>query len=413
MSTTVVTSDPDTDEVTAGGLRRLLWGRGVSALGDGMWFTIWALYLTRIVGIPAGTVGVGMAVAAAFGLAAAVPLGALADRHDPRRVLVAIAAVRTVGMAGYLLVDGVWSFLVVTVAFVALANGGSAVRTALVAALVRDNGARVRELARQRVAQHVGYAAGAGLGAAVLAVDRPVGYMVAIAVNAVTFAVFGIVAATVPGRRTGGPARPVRANVRAALGDLPYVGVSVAVALFSLCWAMLSTGLPLWIAESTRLPLVLSGIVVVISSVGIAVGQVPATRLARTPASATRTAVCSGVALAASCLLLATTAGGAGPVAVTVVVVAALAHLAGELGYVASSWTLSLGLARERALGAYQGLAEAATATVQIFGPALFTLAVGTYGTVGWLFVAAIFLIAAALLPALVRRALRDRPVNP
>ncbi|MGX7673527.1 hypothetical protein [Plantactinospora sp. DSM 117369] len=73
----------------------------------------------------------------------------------------------------------------------------------------------------------------------------------------------------------------------------------------------------------------------------------------------------------------------------------------------------SLGLARERALGAYQGLAEAATATVQIFGPALFTVAVGRYGTVGWLFVAAIFLLAASLLPVLVRRALPDRPANP
>ncbi|GIG87153.1 MFS transporter [Plantactinospora endophytica] len=397
---------------TAGALRRLLWGRGVSALGDGMWFTIWALYLTGIVGISAGTVGIGMAVAAAFGLAAAVPLGALADRHDPRRVLVVIAVVRTAAMAGYLLVDGVWSFLVVTVAFVALANGGSAVRTALVAALVRDNRARVRELARQRVAQHVGYAAGAGLGAAVLAVDRPVGYTVAIAANAVTFAVFAVVTATVPGRRVHGPTRPVRANVRAAVGDLPYVGVTAAVALLSLCWAMLSTGLPLWISQSTRLPLVLSGIVVVISSVGIAAGQVPATRLARTPAAATRTAVCSGVALAVSCLLLASTSGGAGPVAVTVVVVAALAHLAGELGYVASSWALSLGLAREQALGAYQGLAEAATATVQIFGPALFTLAVGGHGTVGWLVVAAIFLLAASLLPTLVRRALRNRPAD-
>ncbi|WP_412102767.1 MFS transporter [Plantactinospora sp. KLBMP9567] len=330
-----------------------------------------------------------------------------------QRVLVAIAVVRTGGMACYLLVDGVWSFLVVTVAFVALANGGSAVRTALVAALVSDNRARVRELARQRVAQHVGYAAGAALGAAVLAVDRPAGYTVAVAANALTFAVFAAITATVPGRRVGGPTRPVRANVRAALGDLPYVGVTAVVALFSLCWAMLSTGLPLWIAESTRLPLVLSGIVVVISSVGIAAGQVPATRLARTPASAARTAVCSGVALAASCLLLATTAGGAGAVAVTVVVTAALAHLAGELGYVASSWALSLGLARERALGAYQGLAEAATATVQIFGPALFTVAVGRYGPVGWLLVAAIFLLAASLLPVLVRRALHNRPADP
>ncbi|MEN3608533.1 hypothetical protein AAH979_03220 [Plantactinospora sp. ZYX-F-223] len=50
---------------------------------------------------------------------------------------------------------------------------------------------------------------------------------------------------------------------------------------------------------------------------------------------------------------------------------------------------------------------------MQIFGPALFTVAVGRYGSAGWLFVAAIFLLAASLLPVLVRRALPDRPANP
>ncbi|EOD65503.1 major facilitator transporter, partial [Amycolatopsis vancoresmycina DSM 44592] len=58
-------------------MRSLLWGRGVSALGDGLWFTIWALYFTRIAGLPPVTVGAGLAVASAAGMAAAVPLGAL------------------------------------------------------------------------------------------------------------------------------------------------------------------------------------------------------------------------------------------------------------------------------------------------------------------------------------------------
>src|SRR3954470_14502731 len=146
-------------------LRRLLYGRGVSAVGDGLWFTIWALYFTRVLGLAPATVGIGMAVAGAVGLTAAVPVGALAARHDPRRLLVVLVVVRAAAMAGYLLVGTVPAFLVVTVVFVALADGGTAVRTTLVAALVTEPAARVRALAAQRVAQHVGYAAGAGLGA--------------------------------------------------------------------------------------------------------------------------------------------------------------------------------------------------------------------------------------------------------
>src|SRR4029453_15959739 len=110
------------------GLGRLLGGRGISALGYGLWFTTWAVYFTQQRGIPAGTVGIGMAVAAAARLAAAVPVGVLAARRGPRGVLVTVTVVRAAAMTAYLLGGGTAAFLAVTVAFVAPANGATAVR---------------------------------------------------------------------------------------------------------------------------------------------------------------------------------------------------------------------------------------------------------------------------------------------
>ncbi|MGW5718450.1 MFS transporter [Amycolatopsis sp. NPDC003865] len=388
-------------------MRSLLWGRGVSALGDGLWFTIWALYFTRILGLPVVTVGAGMAVASAVGMAAAVPLGAFADRAGPRAVLVAVTLVRAAAMAGYLAVDGTASFLAVTVPFTALATGGTAIRTALVTGLVADPARRLRVLAQQRVAQHVGYAAGAGLGALVLTADAPWAYTLAIAGNALSFLVLAGTTLLVPAPAAVPAAR--RAGARAVLRDRPYLCVAGVTAVLSLCWAMLSAGLPLWLAGSTRLPLGLGGVVVVLSSVGIAVFQVPFARFGRTARQAARTAVVSGVVLAASCLLLATTAGGGGAAAVTVVVLAAVLHVVGELSYVAANWGLSVRLMREEAKGAYQGASEAATATVQMVGPGVFTLAVGGLGALGWVLVAVVFLVAVAPLPRLTRWALRTR----
>ncbi|GAA0356575.1 MFS transporter [Actinoallomurus spadix] len=413
----VAVSSPEVTAPVTAGLRRLLWGRGISALGDGLWFTIWALYFTRVLHLSPAIVGAGMAVAGGAGLAAAVPLGALADRASPRAVLVVVTVVRGAAMAAYLLVDGAWGFLLVTVVFVALANGGTAVRTALVAALVPDTEARLTALGAQRSVQHIGYAIGAGLGAVVQSADRPGAYLLAIAGNAVSFAVLAALTAAVPEPARRPPAHPSpgrasqgsRPGARAALADRPYVTVMAVSAVLSLCWAMLSTGLPLWISHSTRLPLSLSGAVVVISSVGIALLQVPAGRLARTTASAARTGSWAGVALAAACALLATTAGGGGLVAAVVVIAAALLHLAGELGYVAAGWGLSVSLMREEAKGAYQGVSEAATATVQIAAPAIFTSALGAFGARGWLLVAGVFLAVAAPLPALARHASRTR----
>lgn len=389
------------------GLRRLLYGRGISAVGDGLWFTIWALYFTRVLGLAPTTVGLGMAAAGAVGLTVAVPVGALADRVDPRRLLVVLVLVRAAAMGAYLLVGTVPAFLVVTVVFVALADGGSAVRTVLVTALVAEPAARVRALAGQRVAQHVGYAAGAGLGALVLAVDDPAAYRVAVVANAVTFLVLAVLVPPVP-RPPERPAAP-RQGLRAVLRDRPYCALVGVTAVLSLCWAMLSTGLPLWLAGHTRLPVALSGAVVVLSSVGIALLQVPAGRLARTPPQAARTAAASGVVLAAACLLLATTDGGAGALAAAAVVVAGVLHLAGEVGYVAAAWALSLGYMREQDRGAYQGAAEAATATTQMVGPGLFTLALDGLGAGGWLLVAAVFLAAGAAVPPAARWAARTR----
>ena len=113
----------------ARGLRQLLWGRGVGAVGDGMWFTVWAVFFTRVLDLSTTRVGLGMGLAAAVGLAVAVPLGALGDRLDPGRLLGGLTLVRSVAMAAYLLVDGTVAFLAVTVVFVALANASSALRT--------------------------------------------------------------------------------------------------------------------------------------------------------------------------------------------------------------------------------------------------------------------------------------------
>ncbi|HEX6360612.1 MFS transporter [Actinophytocola sp.] len=391
------------------GLTLLLWGRGISALGDGLWFTLWAIYFTRVVGLAPTVVGLGMAVAAGVGLLATVPLGALADRTNARTVLVVLAAVEGVAMAGYLLVSEFWSFLVVTMVFVGVTNGAGAVRTALVAALVPGTAERLTALAGQRVAQHVGYAAGAGVGALVLTADRPVVYTAAIVGNAVTFVVLAVLTALVP----SAPTSVRRLRTRHALADRPYMAVMAATSVLSLCWAMLSTGLPVWLAGFTSLPLGLGGLVVVISSVGIAALQIPAGRFAQTARQSARTAMVAGGALAASCVLLATTDGLAGAAGVAVLMAAALLHLTGELGYVAAQWGLSVTLMDERARGVYQGISQSTTATVQMFAPAVFTIALDMFGAGGWLLVGALFVCAVLPVPALTSWALRTRPEVP
>src|SRR3954467_13478297 len=89
-----------------GPLRRLCLGILVSNLGNGAWFTTWAIFLTRSTGLSPAQVGLGMLVAGALGMLLATPLGHSSDLLGPREALPAMLVVQAAGMALYLAVGG-------------------------------------------------------------------------------------------------------------------------------------------------------------------------------------------------------------------------------------------------------------------------------------------------------------------
>lgn len=90
-----------------------------------------------------------------------------------------------------------------------------------------------------------------------------------------------------------------------------------------------------------------------------------------------------------------------------------VAHLAGELLFVAASWGLSLPLMPTGASGQYQGMFSAGDATAQTVAPVLMTTVVVGWGSPGWLALGALFLLAVSVAPPATRRALRTRPLSP
>src|SRR3954447_21502149 len=114
-----------------GPVRRLAIGAFLTSVGNGAWYTSWAVFLTRSVGLSPAEVGVGMTLAGGVGILAATPLGHLADRVGPREVFGALQVARAGACLGYLAVDGPVVFaLVACVGGAAGASGGA--RNALV-----------------------------------------------------------------------------------------------------------------------------------------------------------------------------------------------------------------------------------------------------------------------------------------
>lgn len=400
----------------------------ITTVGTGLWYSSWAIFFTRSVGLSSDQLAAGITAAGLLGLVAATPVGRLADRVGPREVLMVVTAIQAVAIAAYTLVHSFGAFLAVAAVAITAERAYLGVRMALVIGLVPEGGAtgdaeadaaRHEEVQRERLdvlaylrsVNHVGFAIGAALAAVVLQADtRPV-YVAMVLLNAATFAAYVALLTRVPRVPPCAAGSPDRAV--AVVRDLPFLVVTALSSVLALCWGMLSSGVPIWITEHTGAPHWAQAMVVFLNAVGIAVFQRRASRGIDTPERAARAAVRAGGLLAVSCLVFAASWHTAGAVAVAVLLVAAVVHVAGELLYAASAWGLSIALMPDNAHGEYQGMFAAGTAIVQMVAPALMLLLVVDWGVLGWLVLAGVFLAAGLPTVAVTRWAAATRVPAP
>jgi len=121
----------------------------VYIVGNGMFMVVSVLYFTRIVGLGATQVGLGLTIAGLFGLLAGVPLGHLGDRVGPRELLIGLLVLSAPVFAALARVTSWWQFVVVASLATSLDRGSAAVRSGLIAS--SEHGAdRIRARAYAR-----------------------------------------------------------------------------------------------------------------------------------------------------------------------------------------------------------------------------------------------------------------------
>jgi Major Facilitator Superfamily len=391
-----------------GPLRRVAAGTLTSAIGNGAWYTSWAIFLTRQVGLSPAEVGIGMTIAGACGVLAATPLGCVADRIGAREMFVCLLVLQGLTAGAYGLVHGAGTFLLVACLGQAAGSGTGGPRNALVLGL-SDGAERLEVLGQLRAISHIGWALGAIAGGAVISIDSPAAYLALVALNGGTYLVYAALVCTVP--RVAAPVRGQSRTSLRVVRDGPYMSLAGLMGVLALCWAMLSSGLPLWVTLHTHAPRAISAVVVLISSLGIAGFQVRVSRGITEPRAAAKGTLVSGCALAASCLLFALTAGGGGVPVVVMILVAGGLHVAGELLFVASSWGLSVPLMPADAPGEYQGVFATGQSVALMAAPALMTTLIAGWGQPGWVALAAIFLAPGLAAIPVTQWAMRTRPV--
>ncbi|MFE0135595.1 MFS transporter [Streptomyces sp. NPDC059037] len=391
-------------------LRRLSVLTFLNAFGNGLYYPIGVLYFTRVVGIDATAVGLGLTVAGVVGVLAGVPAGRAADRWGSRRVGALLWGATGLATLSYVFVGSYAAFLLAVVCTTGLMQASRGVMGAVFAEVL-PGATRVESRAYLRMVTNVAMGVGGACGALALQADTRGAYTAVIVTNALTFAAPALMVARLPlgAHRRDVPAAAVQAGSRwRAVRDLPYLAVTLLNAVLVIQYTLLEVGLPLWIVERTDAPRWTAALLLIVNCVLVALLQVRMSRTVSDVPGAVRAMGRSGVLLAVACAVFAVSAGLPPVWAVVVLVAGAVIQVLAEVLSSTGGWTLGYELADARAHGVYQGVFNSGTAIGLMAGPALVTLTAVRHGPVGWVALAVLFAGAGLAMRPAVRWAQRD-----
>ncbi|GIF06659.1 MFS transporter [Actinoplanes siamensis] len=371
-------------------MRALLLATLVNAFGNGAYVTTSVLFLTTVAGLDPAEIAAGLSAGAAAGVLSMTPLGYVADRYGPKRLSILSLIVLAGAYTGLLAVHTAVQF--------ALLSCLIAVATALVkganGALAAEG--RLTMRAKMRTVTNAGMGLGTLGGSVPLLLHTDLAYVVIVLVNAASFLVAAALLTRVPA--VPPQATPAGGPRLVALRDRPFLAFAALDGLITSTYnALFAIGLPLWLAAGAHAPLWLISATLVINTAGCVLLQVRMARGVDGLPAADRAAL-RGVALvAASCGILAAAAGRPSWAAGTLIMVAAVVHVLGELWLSTGSWGILFELAPPWAQGQYQGTYFAGRGLGDMVAPPLVTACVLGLHAGGWLVLAAFFVVGGLL----------------
>ncbi|MEU2429986.1 MFS transporter [Streptomyces sp. NPDC007861] len=376
------------------GLRRFAYANLINTIGIGLYLAGSALFFTRAVGLTPGQVALGLGVATAAGLALMMPLGRLADRYGVKNVYVVLLVVQAAAMAAFTVADSYALFICVAIVSGVAEGGVSGTAGAFIHAISEPE-ERVVGRAQLRTSTNIGLGVGSLLAAGALVAGTAAGYTVLIAGNSLLFAAAAVLVARIPAAaptpKTAARPEPSGASVFSPLRDPGYMAVTFTNALLSLHVTVLAFATPLWVANHTQAPEWSLSAVLLVNTALVVLFQIRLSRRADTVSSAARSSRRAGLALAASCGVMALTPHLPAWAALAVLIVWAGVLTLGELLQSSGEFYFSFNLAPDHAQGVYQSAFALGPGVVRALAPGALTLLVLEHGAAGWLWLALLF----------------------
>ncbi|MGW5637490.1 MFS transporter [Streptomyces sp. NPDC003832] len=365
-------------------------GMVVDATGSGMYLPLSLLYFHHVTGLSLTEVGAIVTAASVIGLISNPVAGVLIDRFGARAVLVGGYVLRASAFCLYPFVDNPVAMFAV---LLPVALGDTSYPPAIqsfVAEIVQGT-ERDKLLALQRSLRNAGMGAGGLLAGAALALDDSGFY--AVVLGAAAGYLFA--AALLGTIRTGSGARPPGARVsrrggyRMVARNRPFLGLTLLNIPTAFAYMVLSVALPVYLTRELDAPVSLVGVLYAVNTVGIAVLQIPVTRLL-VRYRRTR-AVALGAAVFGLSFVLFAVLGGlsTGAALIAGVFAATALFTAGELLHGATASALVAEAAPEATRGRHLAVYQLSWAVPIALAPTVLTGLLSLSATGMWLLLAA------------------------
>ncbi|KRB80245.1 hypothetical protein ASE01_01775 [Nocardioides sp. Root190] len=376
--------------------------------GDGAFTTGSAVFLTQVVGMSAGKVGLAITIAGVAEFFFAYPAGRIVDKLGPKRVWAVSTLFRVGCFCALPFVGSFWEYVAVAVVFAAFDSAGGSAHHAYVLDVLPTK-ERVETQAYMYSSLNVGFTLGAIIGGIALAFDsltviRWTPLFAAALLLANAYWITRLPAAphdlrVASGERRVKPVGP---------GPMRNPGWMLTTFFMGTLWTnqvLLNIVIPLWLVEATDAPHVLLAWLFGTNTVLCIFLPAYTSRGVRTLTDALRYVWISSAFFVVSCVITMITHSTVGLITVLLVWLGHVTVTGAELAVSGATWSFQAELMDPARRGEYQGVQELFSALGSRWAPALYTFLALEWGAEGWLVIAGVIVAATICMGPSVRLA--------
>ena len=381
----------------------------INTFGNGLFFTVEIIFLTRSVGLSPHQVGFGFTLAALVSLPMSIPAGHFASRVNIRLWVAISQSIQGLVAASFIFIHSFTVFLILTISVDIMVSITQTMRMVLINEVGGGGEDRVSFRAYLRAVTNLGIGLGTSVAGISLVIDKWAGYATLVVINGLTFIISALIFYKVPISHAERNKPEVKDEPKfIALRDGKYVSAMILNAIFSMHFVIQGIGLPIWIINYTSAPRWTVSAVLLVNTVSCVLFTVKLSKGTSEINNAAKIFFRSGLFVAAGCLVYAMASGVRSTIAVPLLLAGMGLHVVGEMLGSGAGWGLGFGLANDAYQGQYQGVWQLSWALGGIVGPASITSLLVDLHRTGWVILAVIFTLSTYLYIPLVR-SMKDR----